>query len=284
MIIDQQLRTRLETVFAHLRRKGAEQSIPPLGSLSARLETALKGKQPATTNVAVEPRVAVAFMTAAVEIWMRAVHSFLVSASLTGASPIWASSCGYYSSHYSVRALAHLLGYFQLYKRKRIVRLELHGGKYVCWFDPKQIHDREHRFYWKIVKRDQHFAADPLFSDNNPEDDISDVGHRDRANYADHVGQLAKFRALDVETLKRRVQFISEIMFTSPPIPRRSHFPDVEAVQVVAYQRVVRFRQFLDAILGGSNRFWSFHRNPSWADGMIDFQLSEQGTLGSLYN
>jgi len=224
------------------------------------------------------------FTTAAVEIWMRAVHSFLISASLTGASPIWASAAGYYSSHYSVRAFAHLLGYFQLYRRKRIARLELHAGKFVCYFDPKQATDREHRFYWKVVKQDQHFAADPLFTENDPEVDASDVGHRDRANYADHVCQLPKFRPLDVGSLRERVQFISDITFTVPPLPKRSKFPDVEGVQVVAYHRVVRFRQFLDAVLGGGNRFWTVHRSPSWTDGMIDFQLADQATLSSFYN
>jgi len=284
MKIDTQLRTHLETVFTQLNRRGAGQSLPPLGSLSQRLETALPTKRAGISNVTVQPQVAALFMTAAVEIWQRAIHSFLVSASLTDASPIWASASGYYSSHYSVRAFAHLLGHFQLFKRKRIVRLELHGGRHICCFDPKQAGDREHRFYWKVVKQNQHFAADPLFTENDSEIDASDVGHRDRANYADHVFQLPLFRSLDVECLKRRVQLISDITFTSPPLPRRSRFPDVEAVQVVAYHRVVRFRQFLDAVLGGGNRFWTVHRNPSWTNGMIDFQLAEQGTLGSLYN
>ena len=44
------------------------------------------------------------FAMAAVKMWLRAVHSFLISVSLTKASPIWSSVAGYYSSHYSIRA------------------------------------------------------------------------------------------------------------------------------------------------------------------------------------
>src|SRR5207237_7783293 len=151
--------------------------------------------------------------TAAVEMWLRAVHSFLVSASLTATSPIWSSVSGYYSSHYSVRAFAHLLGFFQLYRKKRIVRLSTHGGKYVCSFDSKLANDREHRFYWKIVKRDGHFAANPLFTENNPENDESDVGHRDRANYTDHLSQYPQFAPLNKATLIERIHYISQIEF-----------------------------------------------------------------------
>lgn len=286
MKIDQQLRTRLETVFALLNTRSATRSLPRLGALSDRLGTVLPPRGTPAANVAVDPEVAAMFMTAAVEIWMRAVHSFLVSTSLTEASPIWASASGYYSSHYSVRAFAHLLGYFQLFKHKRIVCLEFQGSRHVCRFDQKRAGDREHRFYWNIVKQDQHFIADPLFTENasGGGGDVSDVGHRDLANYADHVSQLPTFRTLDVNTLKERVQYISQIPFANPPLPRRSRFPDVQAVQVVAYHRVVKFRQFVDAILGGRNRFWNVHRNPSWTAGMIDFQLAEQGTLGSFYN
>ena len=94
------------------------------------------------------------FTTGAVDIWMRAVHSFLVSASLTDVSSIWSSVAGYYSSHYAVRSIAHLLGFFQLFKGKRIVHLQFLSGQYVCSFDPKKAQDREHKLYWQIVKKD----------------------------------------------------------------------------------------------------------------------------------
>ena len=253
---------------------------------NALLENVLKSRREDVTTISIEPKIASMFATAAVEIWMRGVHSFLISASLTEASPIWASVSGYYSSHYSVRALAHLLGHFQLFRKKKIAHLQIHRGKYLCLFDSKQGHDREHKFYWKAVKEDSHFNNDPLFTMNEADSDVSDVGHRDRTNYADHVFQLPNFRALAVETFRSRIHFISQIPFDTPPIPipRLSYFPDLESVQVVAYHRLVRFRQFLDEILGGGNRFWNVHRNPSWAREVIDFQLTEQGGLSSLGN
>jgi hypothetical protein len=282
MNINKILKNRLEVVFAPLNKRGAEKTFPPPYSLSTALEKLL----PTTddVNVQVEPHVATLFATAAVEMWLRAVHSFLVSASVTKASPIWASATGYYASHYSIRALAHLLGHFQLFRRKRIVHLDLQNGQLICAFDSKQAKDREHRLYWKLVKRDTHFRVDPLFTENEPDLDASDVGHRDRANYADHLFQFPSFSALDEAVLKARVQFISQIEFTTPPIPQRSRFPDIESVQVIAYHRIVRFRQFLDEVLGGSNRFWGVHRSPGWASELIDFQLTEQGGLASLKN
>ncbi len=282
MKIDPALQKRLEVTFAPLNKVGAEKAFPPPASLSAALEEVMPAKGiPAVT---VKPEIASRFATAAVEVWLRSVHSFVISASLTGASPIWASAAGYYASHYAVRAFAHLLGCFQLYRKKRIVRLALHAGKHVCTFDPKRGADREHRLYWRVVKEDPHFAADPLFTLNETDSDASDVAHRDRANYADHLFQFPNFRALDEATLRERVRFVSQIQCITPPIPRRSRFPDVEAVQLIAYHRLVKFRQFLDEVLGGGNRFWRVHRTPSWAGGIIDFQLTEQGGLSSLQN
>jgi hypothetical protein len=284
MKIDPVLRNRLEATSNQLNTVGAKRGFPPLATLATTLEGVLPKKGSGVTTVYVDPEIAAMFATAAVEVWLRAVHSFLISASLTEASPIWASVSGYYSSHYSIRALAHILGYFQLFRRRRIVRWELKSGRHLCSFDPKQSGDREHKFYWKVVKQDAHFSSDPLFIDYDPENDASDVGHRDRATYADHICTVPMFRVLDQEALKQRVRFISKINFSAPPIPRRSRFPDVANVQVVAYHRIIRFRQFVDEIFGGSNRFWMVHRTPSWTSGMINFQLTEQGGLASPAN
>lgn len=280
MTIDDKLKRSLETIFTPLNRVAAVKAFPSPSSLSETLEDLIPINS--DTNVSVKPQVATLFATAAVEVWLRAVHSFLVSASLANASPIWASVAGYYSSHYSVRGLAHLLGYFQLFRRKRIVRLVLRGHQHTCSFNQKQGKDREHRLYWKLVKHDAHFVSDPLFTENDPGPDVSDVGHRDRANYADHLSKFPSFQAIDTSQLRTRVQFISQIQFSTPPIPDRNRFPDLDSVQIVAYHRVVKFRKFLDEVLGGRNRFWNVHRNPSWSNKMIDFQLSDQGCLTSL--
>ncbi len=222
------------------------------------------------------PETAKMFTTAAVDMWLRGVHSFLISGSLTTVSPIWASVTGYYSSHYCVRALAHLLGFFRLFSTKRMARLLPAAGRYSCDFSGKT--GREHDIYWGIVKSDPHFASDALFPASN-----LDVDHRDWANYADHLPRFVPFRPLDKEALKIRIERISEIPFASPPTPspKEGGIPDVDNVQVLAYHRVVRFREFVDGILVGKNRFWDVHRNPSWAMEFMDFQLTEGRTLHS---
>jgi hypothetical protein len=281
MIIDLVLRTHIRTGFALLNNAAAN-TFPGPNALSQALSRTLPAGSKGLASRATTQDVARMFTTAAVNIWMRAVHSFLVSASLTNVSPIWASVAGYYSSHYSVRALAHLLGFFQLFDRKRIVRLELYGGRYVCHFEPKNAGDREHRVYWKIVKGDRHFLADPFFTENKSSDEESDVAHRDRANYADHLPQFPVFRPLDAAALEYRVNRISELEFASPPIPRASRYPDLESVQIIAYHRIVRFRDMVDAVID-DNRFWNVHRSPSWAINFIDFQLTEEQTLRSQF-
>ncbi|MFY9607962.1 MAG: hypothetical protein WAU45_05020 [Blastocatellia bacterium] len=158
----------------------------------------------------------------------------------------------------------------------------MHSGKNYCYVD--QRGRREHQYYWRTLKSDPLFATDLLFTDNDENRDVCDASHRNRGNYADHIFQLPQFRTLDERFLRERVRFISQIEFSAPPIPDRRNFPEIASVQVVAYHRLVRFRQFLDQILGGSSRFWSVHRNPSWTSGLIDFQLIEQGSLGSLSN
>ncbi len=285
MTIDRGLQTRLQVAFKPLNNRRAQYAFPPAASLSTALEQVMPPK--ANPAVTVRPEVASLYATAAVDIWLRAVHSFLISAALTEASPLWASSVGYYSSHYAVRAIAHLLGCFHLHRRRRIVRLGLQCGKHVCTFGTKNAGDREHCLYWREVKSDSHFATDPLFTRNEKAqqpDDCSNVGHRDRANYVDHLFPYPAFRVLDVESLKIRVQRISEIDFTVPPIPKPNKFPDLDNVQVVAYHRIVRFRKFLDEILVQSSRFWNVHRNPTWVSGIVDFQITEHGGLEVLKN
>jgi len=284
MQIDPAFRTHVETTFSPLNRRAAAHSFPQVAALSTELAALVPAKTTGHASVNVQPKLSAMFATASVDMWMRAVHSFLVSTSLTKVSDIWASVAGYYSSHYSVRAFAHLLGFFQLYTRKRIVRLELLNGRHVCTFDPKTKWDREHLVYWRIVKRDPLFGSDPLFTDNKTGGKVpSDVEHRERANYADHLPNFPTFRPLDAAALKNRVQRISEIQFSTPPIPRVEGYPDVESVQVVAYHRLVRFRDLVNNILGDSNRFWKTHRNPSWANDFMDYQLTEQPTLRSQY-
>jgi hypothetical protein len=284
--IDTSVRSHIVSAFAPLNDEAAVNAFPPQTALSSALNAfvPLGSKVLAPKNTSQD--VAKMFTTAAVNMWLRAVHSFLISTSLTDVSPVWSSVAGYYSSHYSVRALAHLLGYFQLFGRKQIVRLEFRGVRYVCTFDRKKAGDREHRVYWRIVKRDQHFAADPFFTENQPtpqSPENCDVEHRDRANYADHLPQFPIFQPLDAIAVRTRIRRIAGIEVTSPPIPRASRYPEVESVQIVAYHRLVRFRDLVDTIIGDTNRFWSVYRKPAWARAFMDFQVTEEARMFSQF-
>lgn len=276
--IDATLRRHLEEVFLGLNARAARQAFPAPFALADAL-TAVYKVSP-NGLVRVPPRVPTLFATAAVEAWLRAIHSFLISTSITDASPLWSAISGYYASHYCMRAFAHLLGHFQMFRQKRIVALE--KSRPMCLFSKKQAQDREHLFYWKVVKQDPFFASDPLFT-NNPDDaDVSDAANRNRTTYGDHLLNFPKFRVLDEDALKNRLQFISKIEFGAPPIPRRANAPDVESVQVVAYHRIVRFRRLLDEVLGGTSRFWTIQRTPTWASEWINFQLTDPPTLKSV--
>jgi len=280
MDVDPGLHAHVSRLFAPLNRQRATDGFPTTDSLSDALTSSAthKPKPKAAYPVGIPPVVASMFSTAGVNSWMRAVHSFLVSAALTDVSPIWASVAGYYSSHYSVRAIAHVLGFFQLFAAKQTVQIELDGNHFKGTFNPKTGNDREHRLYWKFVKSNVLFADDPFFTDNDSSRDPSDAGHRERANYADFLHDFPQFRPLDREELVRRIRRISNIEFSAPPIPSRNRYPDIESVQVVAYHRLVKFRDLLDEILGAGNRFWSVHRNPSWARDFVDYQLVDAKT------
>lgn len=272
-----ELRTHVEVLFEPLNTTSAANAMPEMG----RLADSLKDLFPSLDNpdLTLPPDKATLFATAAVEAWHRAVHSFFISCSLTRASPIWASVVGYYSSHYAVRALAHLLGHIVLFEQKLVIKMALQGGAYVCHATRRTSSSREHKHYWLIVRSDATFAPNPLFRENSDIGPVSDAAHRNRANYADHVSNFPQFVALSKRVLKERIQRIGSIEFTAPPIPDRRRFPDLDSVQIVAYHRLIAFRNFVDEILGGGNRFWTVHRDPPWARDYIDYQITEAGGL-----
>ena len=282
MKVDPILQSHIKTAFELVSARAAAVAFPSPSAFSKALEKSIPAKPTSSSVIYINRDTARMFTTAAVNVWLRGVHSFLISASLTNVSPIWASVAGYYSSHYSVRAIAHLLGYYQLFSRKRIVHLDFDGSRYCCSFIQKNSGDREHRVYWRIVKQDSHFTNDPFFTDNTGVE-VSDVGHRDRANYADHLSQFPVFRPLSADEVKYRIARISEIEFIAPPIPAVSKYPDLESVQIVAYHRLVRFRDLVNAVIGGSNRLWNVYKDPMWARGFIDFQLTERASLESQF-
>jgi hypothetical protein len=272
--MDKELSSQVELMFARLNRRGAESSFSEPGTLSDLLSKYVVGSTP-TTIVAAKPKELTCFATAAVEMWLRSVHSFLISVSLTKASPIWSSVAGYYSSHYSIRAFAHLCGVFQLHKKRRIVHLAKDGTRLVFRIERKQGNDREHKVYWKYVSAHPQFASDPFFyasQDNVPR---SDGAHRNKANYSDHVDRFPVFLPLEAQYLTSRVERISSIEFSDVPVPSADDFPDLDNVQVIAYHRLVKFRQFVDEALSNRNRFWNVQRNPSWCPATMKFSVVE---------
>lgn len=278
MKVDSDLRKRIAGAFRLVADRPAG-DFPAIATLSDKLSDACI-KRPAATELYVPRTDAALLTTASVDMWMRSVHSYLLSCSLTSTSPLWSSVAGYYSSHYSIRAFAHLLGHFQLYKAKRVLCFDPATAAARCRVVPKRGQDREHRYYWRAVKESPQFASDALFTDNTESGGLGDASHRERGQYADHLNLPSTFRALNMDELRLRADRISKIVFSTPPIPAPQKFADLESVQIIAYHRLVRYRQVVDECIEGKNRFWSVLRKPSWAAGTIDFQLADQGGLG----
>jgi len=219
------------------------------------------------------------FATAAVEMWLRATHSFLMSASTTLSSPIWSSVSGYYASHYAMRAFSHSLGYFHVFRRKKLVRLDLQT--FSCLIEKKGASDREHIVYWRLVKDNKDIGNDPFFS-HNEDQRHSDSAHRNRANYSDHICAFPEFRVLDEKALRARLKILSEMELSAVPAIDREKFPDLDSVQIVAYHRIVRFRRLLDDILGNRIRIWNENRNPAWSSNFLDFQVTEPRLISAV--
>ncbi len=265
------LQKQITVMFSRLNNLSAAASFPAIGTLSDLLTVSCA---PFTQQiVAAKPKDLTAFATASVEMWLRAVHSFLISVSLSEASPIWSSVAGYYSSHYSVRAFAHLFGLFHLHKKRRLIQIALQGKGWVLHVEKKNGGDREHKLYWKYLHEHPQLSNDPFFYLNREDIAQSDGSHRNRANYADHVNRFPVFKPLDAEYLSRRIQKIAELPLSDVPVPNSDRFPDIEAVQIVAYHRIVKFRKFVDETVNPTHRFWKVHRTPSWIPKTLTFEV-----------
>ena len=164
MLVDNNLRDILSATFGPLAATKDDDPLPGPRSLTTLLERIAPNE---AGDKLVDTAAASHFATAAIDIWLRSVHSFLVSISLTGSSPIWASISGYYASHYSVRAIAHVLGYFQLFRKKKLVQLKVDNGRYVCAFRKKAARSGEHQIYLRLVKRSTACEGDDIFTEND---------------------------------------------------------------------------------------------------------------------
>ncbi|MCH9029408.1 MAG: hypothetical protein IH819_07280 [Bacteroidetes bacterium] len=141
---------------------------------------------------------------------------------------------------------------------------------------------REHEFYWEEVKKDKNFINEELFTKNPEDNDISDAGHRNFATYIDHLDNFPNFNPLNYDELKQRIEYISKLEFSSYLIPDKTKYPDVENVQIVAYHRLVYYRELIDQIVMSENNFWSVHRNPSWCRDIINFQRVKSRIIESI--
>ncbi len=264
----------ISALFSPLSR--VHGTMPDPGAMKKRLKD--MAPQKGSKQVSATQEIVKLYATSSVEMWLRAVHSFLISSALIKVSPLWASVSGYYSSHYVMRAFSHLLGYYHLHGQHYIVQLQPSGSGFACvYLEAKGLKRKEHSFYWVQVKAHPVFSNNELFTENpenveHRESKQSDCAHRNYANYIDHLMGFPRFSPLNYEELKQRVDFLSKIEVIAYPIPDVTKYADIDSVQIVAYHRIVEYREILNRVLGDRNKFWSVHRNPDWTRGILTFQ------------
>lgn len=260
----------VELSFGKLDKPSAKMDFPKPGTLSRHfnelVETA--GNTVPTLSHQHCPMLA----SAGVEMWHRSIHSFLWSLALTDGSPLWSSVSGYYASHFAMRAFAHSMGIFKSFTQKKVIQVVIKNGSFVCSLSSSKL--GEHAFYWNAVKGK--LIDNPLFHDNNERDMKSDSAHRTFANYTDHVDSFSSMKFPALETVAESVEKISRIRLHSVTSPSRDDFPDLQNVQILAFQRIVAFHDFLEARVP-KNRFWRAHRRPSWCNEVMVYQVEDQG-------
>ncbi len=264
-----------ELSFAKLDRSNASMAFPKRGSLSDQFSQLFKGANAVSPTL--PHRYTPMLASAGVEMWQRAIHSFLWSVALTDSSPLWSSVCGYYSSHFVMRAFAHSMGVFKSFKEKKVFQILVGNGQYVC--SPLQWNSNqqgEHAFYWKAVKGHPRFLPNDLFRQNSERDPQSDSAHRTFANYTDHVDSFVSINIPSTREVVECVERISRIRLYSVTAPSRDDYPDLQNVQILAFQRIIAFHEFLDERVP-KNRFWRAHRRPHWCRDVMRYQVDEQG-------
>jgi hypothetical protein len=259
----------LQISFGALNRSTAPLSFPNRGILSNYIANWL---DPTVAGPrAVRPSEGRCFASASVEMWHRAVHSFLCSIALSSTSPLWSRIAAYYSSHFVMRAFSHALGFFKSFRLRRNAQIVLGNGTLYC----RPLTGRilgEHAFYWRVTHDYPPFKDNPLFPTNNEREETSDCAHRNFANYIDHIDAFERLRCLEDDRITNEIDKISRIRRFAVRLPAREDYPDVSGVQILAYQRIVSFQEFLDERVS-SNRFWKNHRHPVWSKPFISFHI-----------
>lgn len=260
----------LEVSFRHLRSRPAT-SWPARAALSNRINGLLKAS--GSTDPEFPNSDCHLFASASIELWHRAIHSFLVATAMRQTSPIWASVSGYYASHFVMRAVAHALGVFKCYAVAKHVQVIIDNGKLICT-STKASGLSEHEFYWQVVKSHSHFKGLPTFRTNGKKDLKADSSHRVFANYLDHIDAFRTLQEFQIPAIRQAVRRISAFDRHIVTEVNRGSYPDIENVLILAYQRIVEFREFIDARVG-SNRFWKVHRDPAWCQQQMVYFLRE---------
>lgn len=264
----------VELLFGKLDKPSANLGFPKPGSLSKHFNVLLSGgADPLILSHQHSPMLA----TAGVEMWHRAIHSFLWSVALSKSSPLWSSVSGYYASHFVMRAFAHSMGIFKSFTQKEVIQVTVDNGQFVC--SPLDWSSRgkgEHAFYWKAVKGHPRLISNDLFSENSERDPTSDAVHRTFANYTDHLCSFPPMEFSTLDAVADCVEKISRIRLHSVKHPSRDDYPDLQNVQILAFQRIVAFQDFLDEKVP-KNRFWRAHRRPNWCKDVMIFQVEDQG-------
>lgn len=264
----------MELTFGKLDKPNAKMDFPKPGTLSNQFNALLDG---ANASPMLSHQHCPLLASAGVEMWHRAIHSFLWSVALTKSSPLWASVSGYYASHFVMRAFSHSMGIFKSFRQREVIQISLKNGQFICspltWSKNSQ---GEHAFYWKAVKGHPKFVGNDLFRENSERDPKSDAAHRTFANYTDHLCSFPPMEFPKIEEVADSVERISRIRLHSVTHPSREDYPDLRNVQILAFQRILAFHDFLDDKVPRS-RFWRMHRRPNWCKDVMLFQVEDQG-------
>jgi hypothetical protein len=261
----------LKLVFAKLIDNGCNLKYPYKESLSYYISSLLQNNSSYFSHSKVS-----LFASASMEMWQRAIHSFIWSVALTEHSRIWSSVTGYYASHYIMRAFAHAFGFFKSFTERKLIKLDVSRGNFP--FTILKATDKgEHSFYWKVVKTHPQFKNNPLFRINSERDKKSDCSHRNYANYTDHLDHFTKLKLPSEEELETTFAKISRIhrgavkeLFED----KSPDLPDLLNVQILSYQRIITYRDFIDERIN-DNRHWRKHREPLWCKNMLNNHLLE---------
>ncbi|MEN3331105.1 MAG: hypothetical protein V7641_470 [Blastocatellia bacterium] len=266
--------------FEKLDKPSAKIDFPKPGTLSKEFSALLGSSN--TIIASLPHNKSQMLASASVEMWHRAIHSFLWSVALAETSPLWASVSGYYASHFVMRAFSYSLGIYKSFLKKKTCQVVMNKGQFVLSILAKS-NDGEHAFYWKAIKGHPKFVSDDLFRENSERNEKSDSAHRTFANYTDHVDSFTPIKPPSLEKVKENVEKISRIRRHSVTEPSRDDYPDLQNVQILAFQRIVAFHDFLDERIP-TNRFWRMHRRPSWCKNIMLYQVEDPGLEAPLFS